>query len=209
MYVMARMRPDERRASILAAAVTEISERGFARTTSRHVAARAGVTHGLLHHYFPDHDTLLAEAFGLVALEEMAEVKMLLASDIDPIAQLAELTEPYGPGGGAAAYRLWIEAWGEAAHSPELRRTTARLAKAWLDLVAGVIERGVEAGVFECEAPRRTAWTILALCDAYAMHSQAGSALPMKEMALVSRRLTEREVGLADGTLDRVTAPAR
>ena len=62
------MHPAERRSAILDAAVAEIAERGFARTTSRHVAARAGVTHGLLHHYFPDHDTLLAAAFEKVAV---------------------------------------------------------------------------------------------------------------------------------------------
>ena len=94
---------------------------GFARTTSRHVAARAGVTHGLLHHYFPDHQSLLAAAFEKMALEEIDEVNEILASDLDPLVQLREITEPYGPGGGAEAYRFWLEAWGEAGHSATLR----------------------------------------------------------------------------------------
>lgn len=199
---MARMRPELRREAILAAAVAEISEKGFARATSREVAARAGVTHGLLHHYFPDHHTLLAKAFEQMALEEMDEVKVLLASDRDPLVQLRELTEPYGPGGGEAAYRLWIEAWGEAAHSPALRHTTAQLSKAWTDLIASVIERGNAKGVFTCEHPRQTAWMIIGLCDAYAMHCQVGPGLRVKEMALVARRLAEREVGLPPGGLD-------
>ena len=82
------MQPEQRRAAILDAAVAEITERGFARTASRHVAARAGVTHGLLHHYFPHHDSLLAAAFERGALEEMDEVRDTLASDRDPLAQL-------------------------------------------------------------------------------------------------------------------------
>ena len=64
---------------------------GFARTTSRHVAARAGVTHGLLHHYFPDHDSLLAAAFEKMALEEIDEANEALASDRDPLAHLSQL----------------------------------------------------------------------------------------------------------------------
>jgi AcrR family transcriptional regulator len=203
---MARLKPDERRAQILDAAVAEISERGFARTTSRHVAARAGVTHGLLHHYFPDHDGLLAAAFEKVATEEMAEVEQLLASDVDPIAQLAELTEPYGPGGGASAYRMWIEAWGEAAHSPSLRATTARLGRTWMELIVGIIERGNAEGVFRCDDPARTAWMMVALCDAYAMHAQVGLDPVLADMALVSRRLVERDLALPDGTLDAVLA---
>jgi AcrR family transcriptional regulator len=203
---MARLQPEARRREILEAAVAEISERGFARTTTRHVAARAGVTHGLLHHYFPDLGTLLAQAFEVVALEEMAEVKALLADDLDPLAQLRELTEPYGPGGGQDAYRLWLEAWAEAPHSPALRKTTARLGRAWIELITAVIERGNETGVFHCEQPRQTAWMIIAMCDAYAMHYQAGPGLGVREMALTARRVAEREVGLPAGALD---APAR
>ncbi|MEO6122502.1 MAG: TetR family transcriptional regulator [Ilumatobacteraceae bacterium] len=200
---MARMKPDERRTAIIAAAVAEVTERGFARTTSRDVARRADVTHGLLHHYFPDHQTLLAQAFDHVANEEISETRSLLAADTEPIAQLRELTEPYGPGGGESAYRLWIEAWGEAAHSPALRKTTAKVTKSWLDLINTVIERGVQAGAFTCEAPRQTAWMILALCDAYAMHRQLGSGPRIKEMAFSARRLAERDLGLATGALDR------
>lgn len=199
---MTRMKPDERRQAILAAAVAEVSERGFARTTSRDVARRAGVTHGLLHHYFPDHQSLLARAFDHVANEEIDEVRALLAADADPVAQLRQLTEPYGPGGGESAYRLWIEAWGEAAHSPVLRRTAARVTKSWLDLIATVIQRGVDAGEFSCSSPRRTAWMIVALCDAYAMHRQLGSGPRIKEMAFSARRLAERDLGLAPGDLD-------
>jgi AcrR family transcriptional regulator len=197
-----RMHPAQRRAAILDAAVAEISERGFARTTSRHVAARAGVTHGLLHHYFPDHDSLLAAAFEKVALEEMDEVKETLASDRDPLAQLREFTEPYGPGGGESAYRFWFEAWSEAAHSPVLRNTSERLSKAWHDLVVGVIERGNATGVFQCAAPHEAAWIVVALCDAYALHSQSGAGLALEEMARVTRRITERELALEPGTLD-------
>lgn len=200
---MARMQPAHRRAAILDAAVAEIAERGFARTTSRQVAARAGVTHGLLHHYFPDHDSLLAAAFERVAQEEIDEANEALASDRDPLAQLRELTEPYGPGGGEEAYRFWLEAWAEAFHSPKLRDTTHRLSIAWHELVVGVIERGNAAAVFRCEHPHETAWMVVALSDAFALQTQIGSALEPSEMNAVSWRLAERELGLPPGTLAR------
>ena len=201
MWRVARMQPDQRRAAILDAAVEEVCERGFARTTSRHVAARAGVTHGLLHHYFPDHQSLLAAAFEKMALEEIDEVNEILASDLDPLAQLREITEPYGPGGGAEAYRFWFEAWAEAGHSATMRSTSERLSVAWFELVLGVIERGNAAGVFNCENPRETAWMVTALSDAYALHAQTGGGVPAAEMVGVTWRLTERELGLAPGTL--------
>jgi AcrR family transcriptional regulator len=197
------MQPDQRRAAILDAAVAEIAERGFARTTSRHVAARAGVTHGLLHHYFPDHQSLLAAAFEKMALEEIDEVNEILASDRDPLVQLREITEPYGPGGGAEAYRFWLEAWGEAGHSPTMRATSERLALAWHELVRGAIERGNAAGVFRCAQPDETAWMVVALSDAYALHAQTGSGVSPESMVAVTTRLTERELGIAPGALGR------
>jgi len=197
------MQPELRRAAILDAAVAEIAERGFARTTSRHVAARAGVTHGLLHHYFPDHDSLLAAAFEKMALEEIDEANDALSSDRDPLAQLREITEPYGPGGGEEAYRFWLEAWAEAYHSPQLQETSRRLSVAWHDLVVGVIERGNAAGAFRCEHPHEAAWMVVALSDAYALQCQIGSGLEPHEMNHVLWRLTERELGLEPGMLAR------
>lgn len=201
-----RMAPQQRREAILDAAIAEITERGFARTTSRHVAARAGVTHGLLHHYFPDHDTLLAAAFEREARLEIAEAQEFLASGGDPIDQLRELTEPFGPGGGEDAYRMWFEAWAEAAHSPALRSATAQVSRAWHEMVTGVIERGNVQEVFRCADPPRTAWMLLALADASALHYQIGTGVPA-EMAAVQRRCAERDLGLADGALD--PPPAR
>ena len=74
------MKPDERRTAIIAAAVAEVTERGFARTTSRDVGRRAEVTHGLLHHYFPDHQTLLAQAFASIRYPILPEVALV---DVD------------------------------------------------------------------------------------------------------------------------------
>ena len=83
-----------------------------------------------------------------------------------------------------------------------MRATSDRLSKAWHDLVVGVIERGNASGVFHCDHPGEAAWMVVALSDAYALHSQSGRAWPCDEMAGVTRRLTERELGLEPGTLD-------
>jgi AcrR family transcriptional regulator len=155
----------------------------------------------------PDHDSLLAAAFEAMALEEIDEVTEALASDRDPLAQLREITEPYGPGGGEEAYRFWLEAWAEAFHSPKLQETSKRLSHAWHDLVVGVIERGIAAGVFHCDHPHETAWMVVALSDAYALQTQIGSGLDADEMNHVLWRLTERELGLPAGTLARPRRP--
>ncbi|NTW39161.1 MAG: TetR/AcrR family transcriptional regulator [Cellulomonadaceae bacterium] len=53
--------PDERRAEVLAAARALFAEQGVARTSISDVAARVGVTRGLVHHYVGTKDALVEE----------------------------------------------------------------------------------------------------------------------------------------------------
>ncbi|MCY7287549.1 MAG: TetR/AcrR family transcriptional regulator [Cryobacterium sp.] len=51
--------PDERRDDILRAARELVAERGVARVKITDIAARVGVTRGLIYHYFPDKDAII------------------------------------------------------------------------------------------------------------------------------------------------------
>ncbi len=54
-----RMKPDDRRAAILAAAERCFAERGFYATTVQDIASAAGVTAGALYRYFPGKDAIV------------------------------------------------------------------------------------------------------------------------------------------------------
>jgi len=56
--------PEQTRAAILDAAEDEFADRGFDGTRMVAIAARAGVTHGLLHYYFDSKDHLYEEVVG-------------------------------------------------------------------------------------------------------------------------------------------------
>ncbi|MDM8084897.1 TetR/AcrR family transcriptional regulator [Cellulomonas cellasea] len=53
------MDPDDRREAIIAAARELFAEQGVGRTSIADVAARAGITRGLVYHYLTDKDTLV------------------------------------------------------------------------------------------------------------------------------------------------------
>jgi TetR/AcrR family transcriptional regulator, fatty acid metabolism regulator protein len=74
---------EERRTQILAAAARVFAQRGFHTSRVGEVAAEAGVSHGLLYHYFPSKDALLEAIF------EQAWSDLLTA-----IAGVEELDEP-------------------------------------------------------------------------------------------------------------------
>lgn len=54
-----RMKPDDRRAAILAAAERCFAERGFSATTVQDIASTAGVTAGALYRYYPGKDAIV------------------------------------------------------------------------------------------------------------------------------------------------------
>lgn len=63
-----------RRRQILDAAVAVIAERGFARTTIRAIARRAGVADGTIYNYFANKDALLLGLMGDLAAAEVREL---------------------------------------------------------------------------------------------------------------------------------------
>src|SRR5258707_5199330 len=63
-----------RREQICRAAATVISREGFAGTTMRMVAEEAGVSTGMLNHYFANRQDLLTQA--LVFVSERAQARM-------------------------------------------------------------------------------------------------------------------------------------
>jgi len=58
-----RIGPDQRREAMIGAMLAVIAEDGIAAATTRAVAARAGVTPGLIRHYFDSKDALLSAAY--------------------------------------------------------------------------------------------------------------------------------------------------
>lgn len=65
---MARISAPDRRAQLVAAAVEVMTEEGVERASTRRIAARAGVSQGIVHYAFEDKDALLAAVIEEVAL---------------------------------------------------------------------------------------------------------------------------------------------
>lgn len=65
---------DRRRADLVSAAIDAIADGGVASATVREIALRAGVTPGLIRHYFPGKDDLLRTAYAetMAAMTEAA-----------------------------------------------------------------------------------------------------------------------------------------
>jgi AcrR family transcriptional regulator len=169
----------DRRALILAAAARVLAERGVDEVRLVDVAVAAGVSIGLLQHYFGSREELLAQTFEALIADDLAAWERLAADQHDPSRRLALLLAVCcdgrfdvddRQGDPLAGFRVWIDHWALAAYRPALRRRSGALYDAWLDAVQDTIALGVARGEFESAAPARdVADRLVALADGLAV----------------------------------------
>ena len=131
-----------RREQICRAAATVISREGFAGTTMRMVAEEAGVSTGMLNHYFVNRQDLLEQA--LVFVSERAQARMREAIEGIPPGRerLAALLDSALAEGQEVTetWRVWINAYGEAVRLADLRHTIDSRLNPWYELVDSALE---------------------------------------------------------------------
>jgi AcrR family transcriptional regulator len=144
-------RAGRRKIAVLEAACRVIAERGADATRFADVAAESGVPVSTLQYYFGSREDLLVAAFRHASSTEIAALETEVAGIDDPWDQLETILtrsltgyEPEAPDAG----RLWIESWHFGIRDPEMRADALRDNTAWRQLVAGVVRRGIERGVF-------------------------------------------------------------
>ncbi len=125
---MARTEPEDvRRHQLISTTIETIAEVGFAATTLGQIAGRAGVSPGLVSHYFGDKDGLLEATLRHLALrvsqgatERLKRAKTPRAR-IDAIIDVNLAPEEFDLKTGT----VWLAFWGQVVHSARLKRVQA------------------------------------------------------------------------------------
>ena len=159
----------EARTRILAAAAESIVHDGLAKVRMAGIARRAGVSPGLLHYHFETKERLFADV-----LVHSSDVSSSLNQEVmaragdDPAVRLSTFLDRCLPSDQQLAdeWLLWQELALLCIRQPELADTGAQLYEGLYAAVAGIVDDGVEAGVFTPVFDARTvAETAVALCD--------------------------------------------
>jgi AcrR family transcriptional regulator len=144
-----------RRQQICRGAAAVIAREGFAGTTMRTVAEEAGVSTGMLNHYFANRSEMLREA--LVYVSERSQERYVRAiEDVPPgIERLQALLDSVLAQDREAleTWKVWIDATSEALRLPGLRRTIEERLSRWFVLVEVALE-----GLVEVEPPPAVPW---------------------------------------------------
>jgi AcrR family transcriptional regulator len=153
------MPPEERRRAILAAAVRVFARKGAHATRVGDIAAEAGVSHGLLYHYFSSKDevleTVIADSWGRL----VEALQTVVASESEPDEKLRHVVaillrswrfEP-------DAVRVLVR---EVGRGPKLESHVDELRDAFHSIRA-IVEEGQSRGTFRTDVDARQAsWVV-------------------------------------------------
>lgn len=161
----ARKTPAERAAEIAEAAEELARERGLTAVTLRNVAAQVGVASGLVAHYQPNMDALVAGTFTTIVAAETEEVVAMLDRLPAPLERLGMLLDTLTGGSRLDVTAVWVEAWALGRRNETLAGCVREQMDAWQTVLQGIIEAGVAAGEFETSDAPSVAWQILGMID--------------------------------------------
>ncbi|GGM96874.1 TetR/AcrR family transcriptional regulator [Streptomyces fuscichromogenes] len=194
-----RKAPAERRSEIVATAARIGLTEGLECVTLRRVADELGVQPGLVGHYFPAADELVAEAFTHAT---MRELDGLLPPDSD--GPLHTFRRFFGLTSSAEfddVSKLWLNARHLSRYRPVLREHVMKQELLWCRRLEELIAAGTATGVFACADPWGAAIRVLVAIDgasAYVNTSADRRGTPAADMP---RTVAESELGLRRGTL--------
>ncbi|MGY0489403.1 TetR/AcrR family transcriptional regulator [Streptomyces sp. WG-D5] len=137
-----RKAPEERRAEIIRTAARIALEHGLEPVTLRRVADELGVRPGLIGHYFPASDDLVAEAFGYAATQERNSLLPAAETDLPPADRLALFLVRITGGAYADLSRLWLN----ARHLSRFKESLRRAVDAQEAVTRGEFVELIEAG---------------------------------------------------------------
>jgi len=200
--VRVRRTAENRRAEIVDCARRIALSQGLDHVTLRSVADDLGVTGGLVSHYFPAVDGLLAEAFGVAAAAECDETFAELEAIDSSRERLATLLQRLVDSTRGDLSNLWIDAWHAAKRRPALADEVERQTEQWVDRLAELLEQGRDEGQFHTGDPRTTALRIMAVIDGLSVQVTQRGTIDYESVAQLAFRIAEIELGLAPGTLD-------
>jgi AcrR family transcriptional regulator len=157
-----RVRGDDTRLQILAAARDVLAEHGAAATTTRSIAERAGVQLSLVHYHFGGKQQLLAAVLD-VENERLLERQRRLFAGPEPLAEkwrsaCAYLREDLGSGYVRILWELWAAGLGDATLAARWREVIA----GWRELLTRAAEEWTVQHGLDLPIPPRALATLVA-----------------------------------------------
>jgi AcrR family transcriptional regulator len=195
-----RKHPAERAAEIVTAATAIAREQGLSALTLRAVAERAGVASGLVAHYQPSMDELIARVYADLVDEEVRDVEQVVGRIADPAGRLGALIDTLMDGARVDLTVVWVEGWAMARRNEPLALAVRAQMQRWQSLVEGIVTDGCRTGAFSTTEPGEVAWELIGMIDGLNAQSLARGT-DTTRFALRTARAAEALVGARPGSV--------
>jgi AcrR family transcriptional regulator len=184
---------------IVDAAMSLIDEKGLSATSARDIANAAGVSLGTLTYHFESVDDILVQVLSAQVDRYERRRASRLAGFTDPLELLCASLNCYldpeiYP---RAMWRMWLDCWARAAHSPMLRSWQVDRYSESYDEVEEIIVDGIAQGRFPSMDARECARELVALLDGLAEQMLLDAEMSSEQATAILDRAVRRRLEAA------------
>jgi AcrR family transcriptional regulator len=188
-------RPESTRDRLFAAAVTAFAAKGFHGTTTRDIAAAAGMSPAALYVHHRSKEEILYRISKRGHQNTLALVRAARASSDDPVAQLRAVVRDFA-GHHARGHTTARIVNYELSALEEPHLAEIRALRSAIDAeVQGLVAAGVASGAFDCPDPRVAAAALLSLGIDIARWYEDGGGWTPEELGEAYADIAVRIVG--------------
>jgi TetR/AcrR family transcriptional regulator, transcriptional repressor of bet genes len=163
-----RQLPEDRRQALIECTIESLKEHGYEGLSVRRIAARAGVSVGLINHHFPSIDQLIAESYRHFSRQLISSIEDAVAQTEDsPRGRLrAFLKASFSPPTlDADVLTVWVVFWSLYRHSEEIQSVHRETYGGYVELVQTLLsELARESGKLQ-KNQRLAAIGLIAMMD--------------------------------------------
>lgn len=210
-----RLSADARREQIAASAREIALDEGLAGVTLRAIATRLGVASGLVAHYEPSMEALLARTFADIAAQELAEVTSAAAAGPatspggtpESLHRLSRLVTLLLDPARDPVSSVWADAWSLGRRLPLVAAAARDGMDAWTRAATGILRSAHDEGALPTKAFSPVdidlvSLQLFALVDSTTAYALVGYRSADERSRLVFRSL-ESALGLDSGSLEK------
>lgn len=186
-------RPDvsgERRGQIIEAALACFTRKGYVNTTMDDIVAESGLSKGAIYWYFKSKDDVFQAAFtsmfeavgteSMMALQACGTAAEKLRLGARTMVDLARDIEGY--------FALIVEFWAQSENRDEVMGFWAEMLTQYQQVIAAIIESGIQSGEFRKVNADALAWMIMTAYDGLAAYDMM---IPNLDMDKISETFIE------------------
>jgi AcrR family transcriptional regulator len=189
-----------RRRQVIDAVLKILAEHGWRELTVREVAEVAGVSSGILAHYFGKKRDMTIDAIAEAnrrSEQQLAELVQAYSHPLERLVALVDLLATRGKG-DQPGWPFWLAIWGRVPFDRVLQSQAAGLQRVFRQSVSDAVAQGIALRLFEPKsAPDDVADSLIALGHGLGLqHVVDARAMPQKRMKVLLLEALGRGLGV-------------